>query len=111
MKKLYEYQADFLEAYNRAINWAESGCTLQEAIEEIGFDNITLLNPFEEDTDSNDINDLYYGSDNANQLTDKMKNVEVVLSSEYEDCDGYICANMVLKNKNDWKYFKGLEWY
>ena len=105
MKKLYEYQADFMEAYDRAIDWAFDGCTLKEAIEDIGFNNITLLNPFEEDTD---IHDIYYDSTMYNKLNNKMLNIEVELSSTYEDSDGFICANMVLKNRDDWKYLESL---
>ena len=109
MRKLYECQADFMDAYDRAIDWGEMGCTLKEAIEDIGFNNITLLNPYEEDTDKKDIGDIYYNSYIYNKLDDNMLNCEVELSSTYEDSDGFICANMVLQNDEDWKYFEKLE--
>ena len=108
MKKLYEIESEYFDAYGRAIDWAEMGCTLKEMIEEIGFNNITLLNPFEEDTDTEDIDNIYFGSDNYKKMNDKMLNTKVKLSSTYEDSDGFTCATIELINNNDWKLFKKL---
>lgn len=106
MKKLFEYEADYFEAYDRAIDWAEMGCTLKELVEEIGFNNITILNPFEEDTDKKYITNIYYGGNKYENMNDIIKNIKVILSSTYTDLDGYTCANIELENKEDWKLFK-----
>lgn len=108
MRKLYEYEADYYEAMERAIDWAEMGCTLEDAIEDIGFNNITLMNPYEEDTDRKDIHNLYHGSSMVDKLTKEMLKAKVVLSSTYQDGDDFTCANMVLENKEDWKLFEKL---
>ena len=108
MKKLYEIQADYFEAYDRALDWIEEGCTLRDCIEDIGFNNITLLNPFEEDTDEKDINNIYYDSDIYDKMTEEMLNTKVELSSTYEDGDGFLCVHVVCKNDDDFKKFKSL---
>ena len=109
MKKLFEYESDYYYAYNRAINWASSsaGCSIKNLVEDIGFNNITILNPNEEDTDTKDI-EVYFGSDTYDNMSDKAKNCMVVLSSIYQDFDDYTCVNVCLKNEDDWKYFEGL---
>lgn len=106
MKKLYQYESDCFDAYNEAINRAEDGCTLKELVEEIGFNNITILNPLEEDIDSKDITNIYDDSDKYYEMDEKMKNCRFVLSSTEKDYDGFTCAYVELEDKNDWKYFE-----
>ena len=108
MKKLYEIEYEYQSAREDALYRAEDGCSLEELVEDIGFNVITILNPNEEDTDKEDVC-VYYGSDNYERLSEDAKNCNCFLSSEYEDYDGYICVNVVLENKEDWKYFKESE--
>jgi len=107
MKKLYEIQAEYFEAYDRAIDWITMGCTLKECIEDIGFNNITLFNPFEED-DKKDIKNIYYNSNIYNKLTVEMLKTKVKLSSTYEDSDGFLCVNVFCENDEDFKKFEKL---
>lgn len=108
MKKLYQYEDEYREALKYAVYNVENGCTLREFLE-LGFNNATLLNPFEEDTDKKDVNNIYEESEVVEKFTDKMLDVRVTLSSTYEDWDGFTCANIVLENDNDWKLFEKLE--
>lgn len=104
---LYQAEQKYFDTLDNAIYEAEQGLTLEEFLE-LGFNNSTLLNPEEEDTDIKDLflesSGEYYRED----LTEDMLNARVVLSSTYEDFDGYTCANIVLENEEDWKYFKEL---
>ena len=107
MRKLYEVEYEYREVYDNALYAIEEGCTLEEFLE-LGFNNATLLNPNEEDTDRYDIFDLYDTSDIADKLTNEMLQARVSLSSTYQDGDDYTCANIVLENEEDWKLFEKL---
>lgn len=106
--KLYEIESKYRDLLDECISVAEDGCTLKEFLE-LGFNNATLLNPFEEDTDTKDIENLYFESDLYYKLDENMLNSMVLLSSTYEDFDGYTCAYIELKDSKDWEYFKELE--
>ena len=107
---LWEAESRYRDILDDSIYEAEQGLTLKEFLE-LGFNNATLLNPCEEDTDKYDITDLYMEDENTysrEDLTEDMLESRVVLSSTYEDFDLMTCANIVLENEEDWKYFKEL---
>lgn len=106
---LYELESQYQEQLESAINTIVDGVTLEEFLD-LGFNNATLLSPYEEDTDKKDINDLYKCVDGSYSidLTEDMLKCRFLLSSTYEDGDGFTCCNIELENKEDWKYFEEL---
>lgn len=106
---LYELESLYQEKLESALYTIEHGCTLKEFLD-LGFNNATLFNPYELDTDKTDIRDLYKCVDGSYSidLTEEMLNCRVVLSVDYKDGDRFTCCNIVLENSEDWKYFKEL---
>ena len=109
MKLLWQVEKEFFEMQEKIEDLYDEELTLEEFLD-YGFNYNTILNPYEEDTDKKDLKGLYVDDDYnySIDLTDEMLHVLVELSSTYEDCDGYTCANIVLKNNEDWKYFEEL---
>lgn len=106
---LYELESQYQKQLDNSSYIIENGCTLKEFLD-LGFNNATLFNPYEEDIDKKDINDLYKCTDGnySIDLTEDMLKCRVLLSSTYEDGDGFTCCNIVLENEKDWKHFKEL---
>lgn len=106
---LWEYE-EIYHSFNGiledALDTIKRGCTLKEFLD-LGFNNATLLNPFEEDTDKNDIWDLYIDRDGnySIDLTEDMLNTRVSLSSTYIDGDGFTCCMIVCENDDDFHKF------
>lgn len=106
---LYDLEDKYQRALEIALDTIKNGCTLEEFLD-LGFNNATLLNPFEEDTDKKDIVDLYTyeKGEYSYDLTEEMLETRVALSSDYVDGDGYTCVNIVCENDNDFKKFEKL---
>ena len=110
---LWEYEEiihNFGDILEDAIYTIENGCTLRDFLD-LGFNNATLLNPFEEDNDKKDIYDLFTCKDGdyyREDLTEDMLNTRVVLSSTYKDGEDFTCCNIVCENDNDFHKFEKL---